>query len=53
MRIDKGPTLAELRMSAEIGTSVEFQNVNGERVRGRVLDGKLDAGIGRVNLVLE
>jgi hypothetical protein len=40
-------------MSAEIGTSVEFQNVNGERVRGRVLDGKLDAGIGRVNLVLE
>lgn len=53
MRIDRGPSLAELRLSAEDGTIVEFRNMNGERVRGRVLDGRLDAGIGRVNLVLE
>lgn len=53
MRIDRGPSLVELRRSVESGVIVEFRNVNGERVRGRVLDGKLDAGIGRVNLVLE
>lgn len=53
MRIDRGPSLAEIRSSAENGTVVEFGNCNGERVRGRVLEGRLDPGIGRVNLVLE
>lgn len=53
MRIDQGPSLAELRLSSENGTVVEFRNFNGKRVRGRVLDGRLDAGAGRVNLVLE
>lgn len=53
MRIDRGPGLAELQLSAENGTIVEFRNVSGERVRGRVLEGKLDPGMGRVSLVLE
>ncbi len=53
MRIDRGPSLAEIRSSAENGTIVEFSNSNGERVRGRVLEGRLDPGVGRVNLVLE
>jgi hypothetical protein len=53
MRIDQGPSLAEIRSSAENGAVVEFGNRNGERVRGRVLEGRLDPGIGRVNLVLE
>jgi hypothetical protein len=53
MRIDRGPGLAELQLSVENGTIVEFRNVNGERVRGRVLEGRLDPNVGRVNLVLE
>ncbi len=53
MRIDRGPSLDELRLSAEAGSVVEFRNGNGDRIRGRVLDGRLDPGIGRVNLVLE
>jgi len=53
MRIDRGPGLAELQLSVENGTIVEFRNASGERVRGRVLEGKLDPGMGRVSLVLE
>ena len=53
MRIDRGPSLAEIRSSVENGTVVEFGNRSGERVRGRVLEGRLDPGIGRVNLTLE
>ena len=45
--------MAEIRSSAENGMVVEFGNRNGERVRGRVLEGRLDPEIGRVNLVLE
>lgn len=53
MRIDRGPTLDEIRDSVANGTLVTFSNVNGEQVRGGVLDAKLDRGIGRVSLVLE
>jgi len=53
MRIDGGPSLAEIRLSITEGTIVTFFNKSGERLRGRVLDAKLDPGIGRVSLVLE
>ncbi len=53
MRIDRGPTLDEIRESVQNGAIVTFSNVNGEKVRGRVIDAKLDHGIGRVSLMLE
>ncbi len=53
MRIDRGPSLSEITSSAGNGAIVEFRNVDGGTVRGRVLNGKLDPGIGRVALVLE
>jgi len=53
MRIDSGPTLADIRSSTMYGTIVIFFNSCGEQVRGKVLDAKLDPGLGRVALVLE
>ena len=53
MRIDRGPTLEEIRSSVENGRIVSFRCMSGEEVRGNVLDAKLDHAIGRVALVME
>ena len=53
MRIDRGPSLSEIRMSVIEGIIVEFANENGEQVRGKVVEAKPDQGVGRVALVLE
>jgi hypothetical protein len=53
MRIDRGPSLAEIRASVAKGAIVTFSNVHGEQVRGKVLDAKVHPGTGRVALMLE
>ena len=52
MRIERGPSLEDIRQSAENGTIVEFADGNGRQVRGRVVDSQLGAGIGRVKIAL-
>lgn len=53
MRIDQGPSLAEIRQSAENGTAVEFCNRNGEgagtraRRQTRPRDRSCEPGPGR------
>ncbi len=53
MRIDRGPSLDEIKSSFMNGTIVTFTSMHGDRIRGTVLDAKLDPGIGRVALMLE
>lgn len=53
MRIDRGPSLEDIRCSVMDGRIVTFLSMHGDKVRGKVLDAKLDAGIGRVALTLE
>lgn len=53
MRIDHGPSLEDIRCSVMDGRIVTFISMHGDKVRGKVLDAKLDPGIGRVALTLE
>jgi hypothetical protein len=53
MRIDYGPDFDEIRDSVENGTVVTFGTTGGGKVRGIVVDAKVDPERGRAALTVE